>query len=240
MFGDIKKQFCLRWDEIVLVPGLELGAFLLGELMMVIAVYGMGEKDSIFPLGTVMAIVVPGMLMVFLGMSSLPLYFNILVSMGMSRRRLLPALFGFAFLQNILGVGIAYLFCLLEKWIMQIAYAGIQIEVDLQFLFQWKYIVPVCMAVVALNAVMGALFLKYGNKVYTIFWVLWMMVCIGGQRMGHMLESGQDHAFSRICRRVVDLFYGFSEGGILMAAVLISAGLMAVAYRMLCKQQVML
>ncbi len=57
MFGDIKKQFCLRWDEIVLVPGLELGVFLLGELMMVIAVYGMGEKDSIFPLGTVMAIV---------------------------------------------------------------------------------------------------------------------------------------------------------------------------------------
>ena len=65
MFGDIKKQFCLRWDEIVLVPGLELGVFLLGELMMVIAVYGMGEKDSIFPLGTVMAIVVPGMQLFF-------------------------------------------------------------------------------------------------------------------------------------------------------------------------------
>lgn len=238
MFREIKKQFYLRWDEIVMILVLEAGLFLFGELILVFAVRGMGETDSVFPLGTLMALMVPVFIMVFLGMGSLPLYFNTVIGMGMTRRRLVPLMFAFSFLQNMAGIWIAYLFYYLETWIFRTAYAGIRNELDLQFVFQWKYIVPICMVIVALNVMMGAMWLKYGKKALTIFWILWMAVFIGGPRIGRMLAHGKGGVFFDMCRKIVDLFSHCSEAGIIMMVIAVSVGLMVVACGILCKQQV--
>ena len=158
--------------------------------------------------------------------------------MGTTRRRLLPALFAFSILENLLCAWIVNLFCLLENWIFRTAYAGIESELDLSFVFQWKYIFTICMAVVALNTLMGALCLKYGKKVFTLFWFLFMAVFIGGTSISKMLEQGSDHGFIRMCRKALELFCGFSESGIIIFVIFISVGLMAAAYRILCRQQV--
>lgn len=238
MLREIKKQFFMRWDEMVLIPVLEAGLFLFGELILVFAVRGMGETDSIFPLGTLMALTVPVFIMLFLGMGSLPLYFNLLVGMGMTRKRLIPMIFGFSFLKNIIGMWIAYLFYHLETWMFRSAYAGIRNELDLRFVFQWKYIIPVGMVVVALDVLMGALWLKYGKKALTIFWILWMAIFIGGPRIVRMLNHGKEGVFLNVCRKIADLFSGCSESGIIILVIAVSAGLIVVAYSILCKQQV--
>lgn len=238
MFKELKKQFYLRWDEFAFMLALEAGLFLFGELMMAFSVYGLKDHSSVFPLGTLLALMIPAMLMIFFGMSSLPIYFNLVISMGTTRRRLLPALFAFSILENLLCAWIVNLFCLLENWIFRTAYAGIESELDLSFVFQWKYIFTICMVVVALNTLMGALCLKYGKKVFTLFWFLFMAVFIGGTRISKLLEHGSDHLFIRICRKALELFCGFSESGIIIFVIFISMGLMAAAYRILCRQQV--
>lgn len=238
MFRELKKQFYLRWDELAFMLALEAGLFLFGEIIMAFSVYGLKDHSSIFPLGTLLALMIPAMLMIFFGMSSLPIYFNLVISMGTTRRRLLPALFAFSILENLLCAWIVNLFCLLEKWIFRTAYAGIESQLDMSPVFQWKYITTICMAVVALNTCLGALCLKYGKKVFTLFWFLFMAVFIGGTRISKLLEQGSDYAFIRLCRKAVELFCGFSEREIIFFVVLISIGLMTDAYRILCRQQV--
>lgn len=235
---EMKRQFCMRWDEMLLIFGLEVGFFLFGEMMLGIMVYGVGEKESIFPLGSMMAVFVPVFIMVFVGMSTLPLHFNIAVGMGAVRRRVVPAMLAMSMIINVMAVWIGDLFFHLEQWIFRVAYAGIKIEFDLSVIFQWKYIFPACLAVVALNALIGALFLKYGKVAFTIFWVLWMAVFIGGPRIAHLLDSTQSNAFLDMCRKVVNIFQGFTENGILSAVMIVSIGLLFVAWMMLRKQQV--
>lgn len=228
----------MRWDEVLVILGMEAGTFLFGEILLGIVVYVTGEKGSVFPIGTMLALLVPAFVMVFVGMSSLPLYFSTAVSMGAVRRHVVPALLGSSLLIELAAAWEAYLFYYLERWIFGLLYAGKEIELDLQFVFRWKYILPVCLAVVAVNALMGALFLKYGKTAFTIFWVLWMAIGICTPRLGHMLESAQDNAFVRVCRRIADLIGGFSERGILTTVVLVSAGLIFASWMLLRKQQV--
>ena len=235
---EMKRQFVMRWDEMLLILGLQAGFFLFGEILLGIVVYGVEEKESIIQAGTMLALFVPVFVMVFTGMSSMPLCFNLAVGMGAVRRHVVPAMIGMSLLINMMVVWIAYLFYNLEQWIFGMFYAGIEIEFDLQFVFHWKYILPVCLAVTAVNILMGAMFLKYGKIAFTIFWIVWMAAFIGGPRLGHLLESAQDNAFLRICRKIVELISGFSERGILSAVALVSAGLIFVSWMLLRRQEV--
>lgn len=235
---EIKRQFFMRWDEFLMILVLEAGFFLFGEVILGIVIYGLGEKESVFPLGTLLALFVPIFVMVFIGMSSLPLYFNTAVGMGAVRRHMVPAMLGISLLIDITAAWTAYLFYYLEQWIFGMFYAGIEVEMDLQFVFRWKYILPACLAVVGINALTGALFLKFGKAAFTVFWILWMVVFIGGPRLGHLLASAHDNVFLRICRKIVELIGGFSERGILTAVAVVSAALIAASWMLLRKQQV--
>lgn len=80
---ELKKQLYTRWDEITLMLVVEAGFFLFGELMLAAAVYGIGGIErTVIPIGTMLAACVPVILMVFFGMSSLAMNFNLAVSMG--------------------------------------------------------------------------------------------------------------------------------------------------------------
>lgn len=238
MKRELKRQFYLRRDELALILAMESVFFLLGEILLGFVVYGLGEKESIIPLGTILTVMIPAFILLFLGMGSLPMCFNLSVAMSTTRRNLIPAEFIVSFLQNLAAVSLAYIFSLFERWIMRAAYGGIPVEFDLQYLFRWKYLIPACIALSALHAFMGALILKYGKIIFTIFWCLWVSFLIGGSRIGQMLEEGKDHAFLNMCRNVVRTVSNLSETGILLLVMGISLLLFFGTWMLVRKQQV--
>lgn len=236
---EIKKQFYMRWDEIAVYFMLEIGSFVFGEVLLWIVVYVAGEKESIFPIGTVIALFLPAFVMLFAGMSSFPMCFNTAVSMGATRRRIVPAIFCVSLAMNLIVAWNAGLLYQLEKWIFRMVYAGIQVEDDLGFLFRWKYILPACLVIVAVNALMGALFMKLGKAAYTIFWILWMVVFVGGPRLWKLMQGEQENAFLRLCRSIAGQFMQFSIEGILAAVAAVSLVLAIAAWILLRRQQVL-
>ncbi len=54
MKRELKRQFYLRRDELALILAMESVFFLLGEILLGFVVYGLGEKESIIPLGTIL------------------------------------------------------------------------------------------------------------------------------------------------------------------------------------------
>ena len=93
MKRELKRQFYLRRDELALILAMESVFFLLGEILLGFVVYGLGEKESIIPLGTILTVMIPAFILLFLGMGSLPMCFNLSVAMSTTRRNLIPAEF---------------------------------------------------------------------------------------------------------------------------------------------------
>ncbi len=233
---ELREQLYMRWDEMLMVLGMEAVCFLFGEIILAIAVHVFGEKSG-FQLGTMMTLFVAFFIMVFLGICVLPVHFSIAVCLGAVRKRFVPVFFAVSFFENAVAAGGSYLFFHLENWIFRTAYPGVDMEYGIEIVFQWKYILPACFAVTALNVFFGTFFLKYGKVALTAFWVLWMAVFVGGPRIIHLMESADNTVLRNAFGAFLDWFYGFTETSKLAAVVLVSAVLLVLSWLMLRKQQ---
>lgn len=234
---ELKKQLLLRSDELLTMLLLEAGAFVFGEAILHVAVGVFGEEDEVFQLGLLMAVFMVGMCMVFMGVSSLALGFNIGVGMGASRRRFIPAFMLFTYLEFLVLAAIAKIFGYLEKWILEMAYPGMD-HGDVDIMLQWKYILVAGIAVVACNVIFGAISLKFGKVSFVILWLLWMAVIVGIPRMVQWASTNRDSVAVRACRSVLDAICSFKENGILAGIAALSAVLMLISWIMLRRQQV--
>lgn len=230
---EMKKQFYMRWDEPVFILVIEAVFFLLGEFMLGVAVFVYGDADSIFPIGTLMAFMAAGFMMLFVEISAVPLCFNLSVSMGAVRRRLVPALFAMSFLDNLLAAAVACLLYPLEQQILRRLYAGIPVEIDFTFLFRLDAILLGCLAVAAVSALFGAMFLRFGKITAAL---LWLLIALGAvsPRIKKLLDSGQDRLFARLFQRCTE----FSEGGIGAVVIVLSAAMLLAAWILLRRQKV--
>lgn len=224
MMRELKKQWSMRWDEVLLVLGIEAGAFLFGEILIVIAVNIVGA-DTVFEMGTLLALMVPLFLMLFLGVTVLIVCFNTGISMGDTRKRLVPMTFAMSYLEYLMMVGIAYLLHHLELWILRVFYPEMENEMNMAVIFHWKYILPVCLVLVAVQAIFGTLVLKYGKSAFWVLWAIYMVVVIG-------LPRAVNHG------PAAKLFTKVTEAGVLAGMTAVSAVLIMVSCFMLRKQQV--
>ncbi len=235
---EIKGILYMQRDEIIVYLMLETGFFLFGEILLWVIVYVAGEKESILPLGTLVALCMSGFILAFGSGASIPTCFNTAVGMGAARKRSVPVIFGAYLVMDLIVAWAACLFYHLERWIFRLAYAGMPLEQDFGYIFRWKYLLPACLAMVAWNALVGAIFLKIGKVVFVFVYILWMVVCIGVPRLEALIQSTQDNVFLRLCRATVDWVAGCSQAGILAAVVTASAVCMFFAWMLLRRQQV--
>ncbi len=226
---NITKQFYMRWDELLMMLGIELGMFLFGEILFTVVTHIFGEEGSVFEVGTMMALFAPLSILFFSGCSFLFVYFNIGISMGEVRRRFVPMILAMTYLECLLVTAGAYLLHLLEQWKFRTFYKGIENELDLGVIFQWKYILIICLAITALQAFFGMLFLKFGKSAFWVLWAVYITVLIVVPRI-------KDTAFILGNKVLINLFS--SEKILLAGAAGISIILLAVSYFFLRKQQV--
>lgn len=234
---ELKEQFYMRWDEMLVILCMEAGFFLFGQIILAVVINVVREKSCV-QLGTLLSLFVPFFVMLFLGIGVLPMHFSIAVCLGAVRKRFVPAFFIVSFLENAVAAGVSYLLFHLENLLFRIIYPGFEIESDMQVIFQLKYLLPACLGAVALNSFFGALFLKMGKLALTVFWVIWIAVCVGGPRLVHFVEivKSKDTAMGAAFRRFFEFVQGFTESSILAGAVLVSAVLLGISWGMLRRQ----
>lgn len=234
---ELKKQLVMRWDEILAVFGLQVFAFLFGEVIIAAVVHFSGE-DTIFELGTMMTLMGVMILMVIFGMTVTEICFNIGIGMGGVRKRLVPAIYLVTFLETFLAYFVAYFFHQLELWIFRTFYSGMNNEIDFGFLFQWNYILAICLAMTAVRAFLGMLFVRYGKVAFWIFWMLWIVVCVGIPRGKEVWKRCQDTVVVRGIDSFLDAIGKITENTILWGITGISVFLLFLSYFLLRRQQV--
>lgn len=214
----------MRWDETLLILAVEVCSFLFGEILLAVVIRIAGADNTVFELGTLLSFVIPLFLMLFLGVTVLAVCFNTGISMGDTRKRLIPMTFIMSYLEYLAVAVIAYLFHYLELWIFRVFYSEMELELDMASIFRLKYILPVCLALVAVQAIFGTLLLKYGKSAFWILYAIYMVAVVGFPRLLH--------------GPVWQMFGRITEEGILIGVTVGSALLILVSYFMLRKQQV--
>lgn len=235
---ELKAQFCARRGELFLILGVEAGFFILGEILFAVIMHTEGSENTVFQIGTLAAVIAAAFVIGTMRISVLPLHFNLAVSMRTARKRFMPAFLLVSCLENLTAAGAAYLLSLLETRIMQTVYSGMSREFVSEYIFQWKYILAACLGLVALNMFMGMLFMKYGQIAWAGFWVLWVISTVGAPKIYKLMKQVQGTVLGDIFRSVSDFTGGFTENGILAAAVIVSLSLLAVSWIVLRRQEV--
>lgn len=121
----------------------------------------------------------------------------------------------------------------MEQQILRSLYAGIPVEIDFAFLFRLDAVLLGCLAVAAVSALLGAMFLRFGKITSSL---LWLLVALGAvsPRIKKLLDSGQDHVFARLFKSCRE----FSEGGIAAVVIVLSAAMLLAAWILLRRQKV--
>lgn len=235
---ELKKQLYMRWDELLVIFGVEAGLFVFGEVLVALIIYLDGADGTVFEIGVLCALAGPVLIMMFLGTNVMALCFNMGISMGSARRRLVPMISVMSYLECLAAAGIAYLLHHLELLIFRVFYPGLRNEMDMGFIFQWKYILAASLVIVAFQTLFGTLYLKFGQKALWIMWCIYMAIVIGGPRLIHWISHTRQTAFTQTGQAAWNFLSGITVNGVLIGLAGISVLVISISYFMLRKQQV--
>lgn len=188
---NIKDTWCCLREELF-VPIVSIAFGMLGSLLMLfIEKVGMAneEKPEWFLLGTVMALVGCVMLGIITGMISYGQSFNMMVTMGRTRKEFYIANFVSSIINHLLGMTAILVFAVLERGFGGLVYREAEYKAIEGFLFDWRVIIAYVLGMAVLRTILGALFLKFGNKLMWVFWGIWMLVGVMIKGISKAMEN---------------------------------------------------
>lgn len=233
---ELKRQINLRWDELLLIPVFETIFFLFGEVILYCFIRFEGKNEAL-DLGTLITITTSSIFLIFFGCSVMSSCFNTSISMGSIRRRLIPAHYIISFLECICAAAYAYLLHHLELWILHTFYGSFKIETITGMIFQFKYILPGALVIVAINSLFGTLFLKFGKISLVIMWVLWIFAFTAVPRLISSIGRYQHTIWGKA---ILNFIQSITESKVIFSISACSVIIMFIAWLMLRRQQVRL
>lgn len=183
------KQFSLDWKlnkyaffgTLLTFPG----AFLCGTGLLAMILFLDGEPSGWFPMGTVMAIMIPCIIAIVSGIGY-PSAFNLALSMGRTRKEFMLSYALRQLLWLIVGYVLILLLHRLELAVNPILFADFgENEGPMDFLTDWRVILPSIAVLLTLNMFIGSVYSRYGKAGGWVLYALWMVACLGLPRLLH-------------------------------------------------------
>lgn len=188
---EIKNTWCFLSEELF-IQMICVAVGILGCLLMLfIEKVGMAneEKQTWFLLGTVLAFTCCVMLGTITGMINYGTSFNMMVTMGRTRKEFYVANFVSSIVNNLLGMAAILLFAALERGFGMLVYQEAEYEAIEGFLFDFRVIIAYVLGMAVLRMVLGALFLRFGNKLMWVIWGICILVGIMAKGISRAVES---------------------------------------------------
>lgn len=197
MLDSIKKQLKVQKWEYALLMCFALGGFVIGKLLFALIVFFDSGADEYFALGTVIAAAAVCMYAGIAGIIQVPLYFNVQISMGSTRKQFFISHYFIGFVMNILAGVLVVLLNFLENWLNPLLYPNMEQELDfLPYLVRGA--VPAALAVTVIGGFCGAMIMKFGRKASVALWFLWMFGCLGVPHVHDAVTEAPDSLFGKI------------------------------------------
>ena len=164
-----------------------LGMFVFGTILHDVILVSGDEVDSVFCMGSFMALIVLCMMMFFFAGIHMVQIFNYAVAMGQTRKRTFPLYTIATFLTFAVQELILKLMNVLEKWRLGLMFPGLEIEDFLEVVVDFKVLLAFALVGTAFGVLLGASISRFGKTAFWVWWVLLMTTCIVGPRIGTYL-----------------------------------------------------
>lgn len=221
------KQFLLdiklHKKDLLLLLVIIPACFLLGFGLCCLIMFAVDDPGSWATFGTFMAVCG----LVFFAMMNFAKYyqeFMLALSMGRTRGAFLVSYALRTLLMLALGYGLVLVLYRVELVAGSQLFAPWPLEMDFEFLTDWRTIVIGLPAMVIVAMFIGSLYSYFGKKVLGVLWGVWMAVCLVGPRLMETEENAD--AVARAFKSVPE--WGWIMAGLAalaaMAATVIGLG----------------
>lgn len=164
-----------------------LGMFVFGTILHDVILVSEDEVDSVFCMGSFMAMIVMCMMMFFFAGIHMVQIFNYAVAMGQTRKRTFP-LYEIATFGTFVALGMLLkIMNALEKWRLELMFPGLEIEGFVDVMLNLKVLLAMALVGTAFSVLLGASISRFGKAAFWVWWVLLMTTCIVGPRIGSYL-----------------------------------------------------
>ena len=235
LWNQIKFQ-----KDLYLTGGLVmLGMYVFGMILHDFLVLGDDEVTGVLCIGSMMAMIAFGMMMFFFAGIHMVQTFNYAVAMGQTRKRMFP-MYTAATLVTFLVLGIFMkVLNVLEELRLRLMFPGLEIENFMEPVLRVPYLLAIALVGTAFGVLLGAGISRFGKTAFWVWWVVFMVICIGGPRLFHYLtdyyaDSRMTAFVVRVIEMAVEHAHAFSAV-LVIAVTIIFTG---VAYLMVRRQQV--
>ena len=235
LWNQIKFQ-----KDLYLTGGLVmLGMYVFGMILHDVLVVGDDEVTTVLCMGSMLAMIALGMMMFFFAGIHMVQIFNYALAMGRTRKRAFPAYVFATFLTFlVLGVFLKVL-NVLEELRLGVMFPGLEVENFMAPVLQWKYLIVIALVGTALGVLLGAAISRFGKAAFWVWWVVTMVLCIGGPRVVEYLFA--DHPDSRMTAflmRLIEMAAAHVQVFVAVLVIAVTVIFTGGAYLLVRRQQV--
>lgn len=241
MLEAVKRQLKSTYDHAVLSYIMSILGFLVAMIMWIVMRGVLREEAQYVPLGTIMALGLCGLCILFSQIFQTKLLFALEISMGSTRRTFF---FSYLLVQALYNAGnyiLLVLLILLEKKTRPFLVArNIAVGKKAELIWSWtiRYGFPALLVFTIVSILFGTLWMYFGKVVGVILWTLWMALCFGGPNIADAVTDAPNSVLGRIGLGIAGIVSFFSGAVGIITGIIILAIILAAIYYMLQRHAV--
>lgn len=236
MLEAVKRQLKLTYDNAILSYVMSILGFLAAMVMWVVLRSVLREEAQYIPLGTIMALGLCGLCILFTQLFQIKLMFDLEISMGSTRRTFFLSYLLVQLLYNVGNYILMLLLILLEKKTRPFLITqDIAVGKKAEQIWSWtiRYGFPALLVFTILSVLCGTLLMYFGKIAGTILWVLWMAICLGGPNIADAITEAPNSVLGKIGLGIAGVMSFFSGITGVIAGIIIIVAVLTAIYRMI-------
>lgn len=241
MLEAVKRQLKMTYDHAILSYAMSILGFLVAMIMWIVMRGVLREETQYVPLGTVMALGLCGLCILFSQIFQTKLLFALEISMGSTRRTFFLSYLLVQALYNAGNYILLVLLVLLEKKTSSfLAARNVVAGKKAELIWSWtiRYGFPALLVFTIVSILFGTLWMYFGKVVGVILWTLWMVLCLGGPNIADAVTDAPNSILGRIGIGFAGIVSFFSGAIGIITGIIILAVVLVAIYYMIQRQAV--
>ena len=241
MLEAVKRQLKSTYDHAILSYVMSILGFLAAMVMWLVLRGVLRKEAQYVPLGTIMALGLCGLCILFSQIFQTKLLFALEISMGSTRRIFFLSYLLVQALYNAGNYILLVLLILLEKktrpfLVVHNVAAGKKAEL----IWPWtiRYGFPALLVFTIVSILFGTLWMYFGKVVGVILWTLWMAFCLGGPNIADAITDAPNSILGKVGLGIAGMISFFSKATGMIVGIVIVIAVLVIIYCMMQKQAV--
>ena len=241
MLEAVKRQLKSTYDHAILSYVMSILGFLAAMVMWLVLRGVLRKEAQYVPLGTIMALGLCGLCILFSQIFQTKLLFALEISMGSTRRIFFLSYLLVQALYNAGNYILLVLLILLEKKTRPFLVAhNVAAGKKAELIWSWKirYGLPALLVFTIVSILFGTLWMYFGKVVGVILWTLWMAFCLGGPNIADAITDAPNSILGKVGLGIAGMISFFSGATGMIVGIVIVIAVLVIIYCMMQKQAV--